>query len=88
MYKKIYDYIFRLYKKKLTASQLEQTTAQTETKHRVINFHKKTCSKEQQNMNVKVNSFANSPPNQMSHCPQWGSDWKVREGSVTSSMVR
>ena len=39
------------------------------------------------NINVKATSFANSPPNQMSHCPQWGSDWKVREGSATSSMV-
>ena len=41
MYKKIYGYIFWLYKKKLTASQPKQTTTQTETKHQVINLHKK-----------------------------------------------
>ena len=23
----------------------------------------------------------------MSHCPQWGSDWKAREESATSSVV-
>ena len=35
---------------------------------------------------IDATSFSNSPPNQMSHCPQWGSDWKVREESATSLM--
>ena len=35
---------------------------------------------------IDATSFANSPPNEMSHCLQWGLDWKVREGSATSLM--
>ena len=56
MYKNIYHYVFQLYENKQTASQMEQTAkmgfAQNDIKIK----------------SVKVTSFANSPPNQMSHC--------------------
>ena len=39
------------------------------------------------NMNMKpFPSLTLAPPNQMLHCPQWGLDWSVREGSATFSM--
>ena len=44
------------------------------------------AQKDSEIKSLKVTTFANSPPNQISHCPQWGLDRKVREGSATSSM--
>ena len=79
MYIKINGYIFSFSKTTIIF------TNKTKSSHCITqNGLAQNCNK---SISVKGTSFANSPPNQMSHCLQWGSDWKAREGSDTSLVV-